>query len=34
LLDGDFAERLAEIEGLSDVSLTARRTGDHLRLVA
>jgi DNA polymerase-3 subunit alpha len=33
-LDGDFAERLAEIEGLSDVSLTARRSGDHLRLVA
>jgi len=33
-LDGDFAERLAEIEGLSEISLTARRSGDHLRLVA
>lgn len=32
-LDGEFAERLADIEGLSDVSLTARRS-DHLRLVA
>jgi DNA polymerase-3 subunit alpha len=33
-LDGDFAERLSEVEGLSEISLTARRAGDHLRLVA
>jgi DNA polymerase-3 subunit alpha len=33
-LDGDFAEQLAAVEGLSDISLSARRSGDHLRLVA
>jgi DNA polymerase-3 subunit alpha len=33
-LDGDFAEQLAQVEGLSEISLTARRSGDHLRLVA
>ena len=33
-LDGDFAEQLARIEGLANVALTARRGGDHLRLVA
>ncbi|MEW9853670.1 DNA polymerase III subunit alpha [Novosphingobium sp. M1R2S20] len=33
-LDGDFAEQLAQVDGLSEISLTARRAGDHLRLVA
>ncbi|WP_260923835.1 DNA polymerase III subunit alpha [Novosphingobium sp. 9] len=34
-LDGEFAEQLAHVEGLSNVSLTARKgAGDHLRLVA
>ncbi|PEQ11859.1 DNA polymerase III subunit alpha [Novosphingobium sp. PC22D] len=33
-LDGDFAEQLAHVEGLSNISLTARKAGDHLRLVA
>lgn len=35
-LDGDFAEQLAKIDGLSNISLTARKGagGDHLRLVA
>jgi DNA polymerase-3 subunit alpha len=33
-LDGDFAEQLAQVEGLSEISLTARKSGDHLRLVA
>ena len=34
LLDGELAERLALIEGLANVSLTARRSSSHLRLVA
>jgi len=33
-LDGEFAEQLAHIEGISSVALTARRGSDHLRLVA
>jgi DNA polymerase-3 subunit alpha len=33
-LDGELAERLAEIEGLSGISLTARRGPSRLRLVA
>ncbi len=33
-LDGDLAERLASVEGLANVSLTARRGAGHLRLVA
>ncbi|MDE8652733.1 DNA polymerase III subunit alpha [Novosphingobium album (ex Liu et al. 2023)] len=33
-LDGEFAEQLAQIEGITNVSLTARRANDHLRLVA
>jgi len=33
-LDGEFAEQLETIEGLSNVSLTARRGPEHLRLVA
>ncbi|SFG31506.1 DNA polymerase III, alpha subunit [Novosphingobium sp. CF614] len=33
-LDGDFAERLASVAGLSNISLTARRGAEHLRLVA
>jgi len=33
-LDGDLAERLTTIEGLTGVSLTARRDSAHLRLVA
>jgi DNA polymerase-3 subunit alpha len=33
-LDGELAERLAMIEGIANISLTARRGGDHLRLVA
>jgi len=33
-LDGEFAEQLATIEGLANVSLTARRGSEHLRLVA
>jgi DNA polymerase III subunit alpha len=33
-LDGDFAEQLAQVQGLANVALTARRSGDHLRLVA
>ena len=33
-LDGDLAERLAEIEGIANVALTAKRGGGHLRLVA
>jgi DNA polymerase-3 subunit alpha len=33
-LDGEIAERLASIEGLANVSLTARRGGGNLRLVA
>ena len=33
-LDGEFAEQLASVEGLSNVSLTARKRPDHLRLVA
>ena len=34
LLDGELAERLALIEGLGNVSITARRSSSHLRLVA
>ena len=34
LLDSELAERLALIEGLGNVSLTARRSSSHLRLVA
>ncbi|MCK9542323.1 MAG: DNA polymerase III subunit alpha [Novosphingobium sp.] len=33
-LDGELAERLAAIEGVTNVSLTAQRSRDHLRLVA
>jgi DNA polymerase-3 subunit alpha len=33
-LDGELAERLASIEGVANVSLTAQRGGAHLRLVA
>ncbi len=33
-LDGGLAERLAEVDGIANVSLTASRGGDHLRLVA
>ncbi len=33
-LDGELAERLAGVEGLANVSLTARRATGHLRLVA
>jgi DNA polymerase-3 subunit alpha len=33
-LDGELAERLAHIEGLANVSLTARRGQTHLKLVA
>jgi DNA polymerase-3 subunit alpha len=33
-LDGDLAEQLATLAGISNVSLTARRSSDHLRLVA
>jgi DNA polymerase-3 subunit alpha len=33
-LDGDLVERLAIVEGIANVALTAKRGGDHLRLVA
>jgi len=33
-LDGDLAERLVQVEGLANVSLTSRRGPSHLRLVA
>jgi DNA polymerase-3 subunit alpha len=33
-LDGEVAERLALIDGIANISLFARRGGDHLRLVA
>ncbi len=33
-LDGELAERLASVPGLANVSLTARRSSGHLRLVA
>ncbi len=33
-LDGELAERVAEVEGVHNVSLTARRGGPQLRLVA
>ncbi len=33
-LDGELAERVALIEGIDKVSLTTRRGGSHLRLVA
>ena len=33
-LDGELAERLAEVAGIANVALTTRRGGDHLRLVA
>jgi DNA polymerase-3 subunit alpha len=33
-LDGETAERLAGIEGLANIALTARAARDHLRLVA
>ena len=33
-LDGELAERLAQIEGLANVSLTTRPGPSHLRLVA
>ena len=33
-LDGELVERLAIVEGVANVTLTARRGGDHLRLVA
>jgi DNA polymerase-3 subunit alpha len=34
VLDGEMVDRLAEIEGIANASLSARRGGDHLRLVA
>jgi DNA polymerase-3 subunit alpha len=34
VLDGELAERLAAIDGVANVSLTARRGPSHLRLVA
>jgi DNA polymerase-3 subunit alpha len=34
VLDGQLAERIAEIEGVANVALTAQRGGGHLRLVA
>jgi DNA polymerase-3 subunit alpha len=34
LLDGELAERLASLEGLANVSLSAKRGAGHLRLVA
>jgi len=33
-LDGELVDQLALIEGIANVSLTARKRGDHLRLVA
>ena len=33
-LDGEVAERLANVAGVANVSLSARRGGSHLRLVA
>ena len=33
-LDGETADRLAAIEGLANIEITARRGADHLRLVA
>jgi DNA polymerase-3 subunit alpha len=33
-LDGELAERLAQVEGLGNISLTTRRGPSHLRLVA
>ena len=33
-LDGELAERIAEIAGVANVALTAMRSRDHLRLVA
>jgi DNA polymerase-3 subunit alpha len=33
-LDGELVERLASVEGIANVALTAKRGGDHLRLVA
>ena len=33
-VDGELAERLAQVEGLANVSLTTRRGPSHLRLVA
>jgi DNA polymerase-3 subunit alpha len=33
-IDSDVAERLASVEGLANVNLTARRNPGHLRLVA
>ena len=33
-LDGELVERLATVEGIGNVTLTARRGADHLRLVA
>ena len=33
-LDGELAERLASVEGIANVSLTARKGAGHLRLVA
>jgi len=33
-LDGELAEQVTAIEGIANVSLTARRSGEHLRLVA
>lgn len=34
VLDGELVERIAEIEGVANVSLTAQRGSGHLRLVA
>lgn len=33
-LDGELAERLLQVDGLANVSLTSRRASSHLRLVA
>jgi DNA polymerase-3 subunit alpha len=34
MIDGELAERLASLEGLANVSLSAKRGASHLRLVA
>ena len=34
MIDGELAERLATVEGIANVSLSARRGAGHLKLVA
>ena len=34
MIDGELAERLASVEGVANVSLSARRGAGHLKLVA